>query len=94
MWASSDNDKRLEEREEERGIEKIEETRMFSSTLPKFSLSASGVELTDSKKTIATLQVENAMLQLKQSRLQAEMNEMMLFYEEDNDQHKYRTSLT
>jgi len=27
--------------------------------------------------------VENAMLQLKQSRLQAEMNEMMLFYEED-----------
>ena len=33
--------------------------------------------------TARTLQVENAMLQLKQSRLQAEMNEMMLFYEED-----------
>ncbi len=67
----------------EKRREKIEETRIFSSTLPKFSLSASGVELTDSKKTVATLQVENAMLQLKQSRLQAEMNEMMLFYEED-----------
>ena len=46
-------------------------------------ISASDVELTNSKKTVATLQAENAMLQLKQSRLQAEMNEMMLFYEDD-----------
>jgi len=46
-------------------------------------ISASDVELADSKKNVATLQAENAMLQLKQSRLQAEMNEMMLFYEED-----------